>query len=235
MGDDERAFEAVRQGDVDALRALIAADPDVVRARDTTGVSILQVALSHGRREALDVLLECAPELDVFEAAALGRTDRLDVLLESDASLRDAWSPDGFTPLMLAAFFGRPASVDCLLTHGAATDVAARNPLGVHPINAAAAGGNLEALNLLLAHGADVDARMTAGHAPLHAAAANGRDEMVEALLAHGAAPAPRNDEGRTPAHLASDRGHVAIAARLEHRDRHRPGTGPRRSGNAEA
>ena len=49
-------------------------------------MSELLEALYRGDRNRVDEVLAGDPELDVFEAAALGRSDRLGRLLEQDAS-----------------------------------------------------------------------------------------------------------------------------------------------------
>ena len=62
------------------------------------GVSEVMHALYRGHRaEAEAAAVE--EQLDVFEAAALGRHPRLAELLRGDAALALAWSADGFTAL----------------------------------------------------------------------------------------------------------------------------------------
>ena len=69
-------------------------------------MSELLQAIYRGDRARADELLAGDPELDVFEAAAVGRTERLRELLDEDPSLANAWAEDGFQPLGLASFFG---------------------------------------------------------------------------------------------------------------------------------
>ena len=45
-------------------------------------------------------------QVGIFAAAAKGQTAELQSLIEKDPELVNAYSPDGFTPLGLAAFFG---------------------------------------------------------------------------------------------------------------------------------
>ena len=75
------------------------------------GSPAVLTALYHRQAEALDVLLAAGPELDVLDAAATGRLDVLRAHLESDQDALAARSPEGFTPLHLAAFFGGAAAV----------------------------------------------------------------------------------------------------------------------------
>ena len=65
-------------------------------------------AVYRGDEARVDELLAANPDLDVFEAAAIGRSDRVTELLDADPGLVSSWTDDGFTPLHLAAFFRRP-------------------------------------------------------------------------------------------------------------------------------
>ncbi|MFL5334696.1 MAG: ankyrin repeat domain-containing protein, partial [Geminicoccaceae bacterium] len=93
-------------------------------------------------------------ELDIFEAAALGRCQRVLALVAADPALAQALSEDGFTPLHLAAFFaaGTDAAL-ALLDGGADPNAAATNGSELRPINSAAAAGNRELVALLLDRG----------------------------------------------------------------------------------
>jgi len=78
--------------------------------------------------------------------------------------------------------------------------------------------GRADAVDALLAAGADVRARSTNSHAntPLHAAAANGGDvRIITALLAHGADANALEPAGYTPLHLVAERGDLALVELL--------------------
>jgi ankyrin repeat protein len=161
-------------------------------------------------------LLAAGAELDVFEAAAVGRVDRVTDLLDADPGLVSSWSDDGFTPLHLAAFFRHPETARLLVDRGALVDVVARNDqLRVTPLQSAVAARQEETAALLLERGADPNAQQLGGFTPLHAAAQNGDEPLAELLLAHGADPAVAADDGRSAADFARDAGHGAFAERL--------------------
>ena len=215
MDNCQCAFELLQSGDADGLRRLLEENPACAEARDAHGVSLLMQCLYRGGRELAEMIAGKKKALDIFEAAALGRLDRLKEV-SSDAAIINSRSKDGFTALHFAGFFGQPASARVLVENGAAVDAIAANPMKVMPLHSAASARNLEAVRLLLEHGAPPNARQHGGWAPIHAAAQNGDRAMVELLLQHGADPKLANDEGKTPAMVAREKGHAEVAALLE-------------------
>lgn len=209
-------IDAVTAGDTERVREILAEDSSLVAARDDAGVSALLLARYRFDRETTDALLAADPELDVFEAAALGYVDRLRERLLESADAVAAFSADGYTALHLAAFFGKAEVARLLLEHGAAVDVYTRNPFANQPLHAAAAGRHMEVCRVLLAAGADVNATQHGGYTPLHAAAQHGDVEMSELFLSAGADPALVTDTGETPAQTAAAAGHTDLADRLQ-------------------
>ena len=208
-------FDAIAAGDLGRVRALVADDAEAARARDAGGVSAVTQARYHGRDDMVEVLLAAEPELDVFEAAAVGRADRVRELVDSDPALVLAFSPDGFTALHLAAFFGHPDIARLLVERGADTNAVARNPMQVMPLHSAAAARQLEIARLLVDHGADVNAPQERGFTPLHEAAQNGDFELAGLLLERGADREQAAEDGRRAADFASAGGHEQVLALL--------------------
>ena len=216
MGSDADVVAAVREGDLEKLQALISADATLANARDENGVSA--VLLAHYRRqsEMVKLLTSAKSRLDVFEAAALGRPDELREGLQEDPSLIQAWSPDGFTALHLACFFGSEGAARLLLERGAEVALPSRNSMRVTPLNSAAASGQLAVVKMLLERGAPVNAVQHGGWTALHSAANNGDVEMVKLLLAGGADRTLRSDDGRTARDMALEAGHLDVKQILE-------------------
>lgn len=205
---------AVDAGDELAARGLLADHPEVRDAR-RDGVSLVRLAAYAHMRALVADLLDAGTTLDVFDAAALDRVERLQELLDEDPARREEMAPDGFTPLHLAAFFGQVKATELLLNRGAPCEVVSDNALAVRPINAAASGAHTVVVHLLLDHGADVDASMAGGFRPLHAAAHQGEADMVRLLLERGADPNARTDDGRTPLDVATDEATRAVLTSL--------------------
>lgn len=207
--------EAVNAGEAERVRAILVDDGSLVGSRDEAGVSVLMLARYRFDREVTDALLAADPDLDVFEAAALGYVDRLRERLLDDGAAVSAFSPDGFTALHFAAFFGKPEAAKVLLEHGASVDAYTRNPFANQPLHAAAAGRHIEVCRVLIAAGADVNATQHGGFTPLHEAAQHGDAEMTELFLSAGADPTLTTDTGETPAETAAAAGHQDLADRL--------------------
>ena len=161
--------------------------------------SELLEALYRGDRGTVEAALAERPDLTIFEAAAVGDSERVRELLSLQPGSAADWSPDGFTALHLAAFFGRETVAATLLEHGADVNAVARNPLRVQPLHSAAVA------RLLLEYGADPNARQEGGFVPLHSAAQAGNDELYELLLASGADQDAATDDGRTAADFRAD------------------------------
>lgn len=180
-------FEAIEAGNGSETRALLAGDPSLAGTRSATGVSAVLWARYRGEGEVLDAILAADPVLDVFDAAALGRLDRLAEIMAADPAAVNDWSADGFTPVGLAAFFGQPAAVRLLLDHGADVHAVARNAMRVQPLHAATAARDAGSVRMLLEAGADPNAEQQEGYTPLMAARLHDDTEIVALLLAHGA------------------------------------------------
>jgi uncharacterized protein len=154
-------------------------------------MSELLQAIYRGDTARAEELLATQLELDVFEAAAAGRTGRLRELLDRDPSLANAWAEDGFQPLGLASFFGHFDAARLLVERGAEVNSASRNDMRVMPLHSAAATPDAESryelAKLLLEAGADPNARQQDDFTPLMAAEQHGDERLRDLLLAHGA------------------------------------------------
>ena len=181
-----------------------------------SGPSPILEAVYRSDEVRLRELLAPGPQLDVFEAAAVGDAARLRELLRADPGAVRGFTPDGWTPLHLAAFFGRADAVDVLLAAGADLRAASRNHEGNMPLHAALAGRGVGRIStMLLAHGADVRALDAGGHTALHHAAFRDDVGLVNTILARGIDPATRNRDGKTALDIAEEHGHTAVARRL--------------------
>lgn len=206
---------AVDAGDLAAVSAILAAEPSLAGSRGADGVSAVLHARYRFHRDVLDALLAADPDLDVFDAAALGRIDRLRAWLLDVPDTATAVASDGFAALHLAAFFGKPEAARLLIDAGASVHARSSNDFANQPLHAAAAGRHVEVCRVLLAAGADPNAAQHGGYTPLHEVAASGNVELVELFLSAGADPLAVTETGRTAADVAEAAGHLDVARRL--------------------
>ena len=150
-----------------------------------------------------------------------GDLDEIRVLLGDPEGFPDVSAGAAFGPCLTYAVFHGPASlVSRMLELGADPNVDEGD--GFPPLLAALTGGSAQAgvrelVELLLAHGADVDRRGVNGYAPLHVAAGQGDLAMVDLLMSHGADPnvITTVDDMETPVEVAAAAGHVEVVERL--------------------
>jgi uncharacterized protein len=129
-----RIFDLIDAGDRDGLCDLLDGRPDLAESRDPGGLSPVLHALLTGKDDLVDPILDANPALDVFDAAAVGRTRGLQALLDDDPELARAQRPDGSTALHLAARFDQADAAQLLLDRGAdrdARDAEGRTPADV--------------------------------------------------------------------------------------------------------
>jgi ankyrin repeat protein len=151
----------------------------------------------------------------MLEAVMQGDAAQVEACLAADRDTVEFFSSDGWTPLHLAAYFGHREAAECLLAHGANVEVRSNNDMRNLPHHAATANRQHALVELLLEHGADVNAVQSGGFTSLHEAALLGDEELVKLLLARGADKGLVNDAGQTALQIAEEKGHGAVAELL--------------------
>ena len=215
---EQQLFDAVKAGNADQVSRLVAENPALLKARDPNGATPILVAIYHQKPEVVKVLTDAAGTLDIFEASALGRVDRIKQLLHENPSLASAYAADGFYPVGLAAFFGHLDAVKTLLAAGADVHAAARNSFKVQAIHAGVASKNLDIVRAVLEAGADPNAAQQQGFRPIHEAGSSGSRQLAELLLKHGADPTLKGDNGKNAIDIAREKGHAEFADWLANR-----------------
>jgi ankyrin repeat protein len=209
-------LDAVRSGNLHLVALLLEKDP--AAAAD---VSLVRLAAINGHEDVAEFLLDRGARIDIFVAAGLGMTGRVDVILESRPLLIRARTSDGLTPLTyagltplhLAARNGHTATTEVLLAHAAPVGV--QDWQGHTPLHLAAAHGRAAVAALLLDRGARAGAADDAGRTPLHEAARYGRREVTKLLLTSGADVNARQADHGTPLHDAAAAGQTGTVALL--------------------
>jgi ankyrin len=187
-----------------------------VNALDENNITPLHSACYFGRVEIARVLLDGGATTNTkYQGrtpmhAAAESGDYNDVLvaqllLEHGADV-DVLDDDNQTPLHLASFFGRVEMVLVLLSAGA--NASTENTLGLTPLHLVSQGpyhsegDSVGITQLLLEHGADVNAQDKNHASPLDLALYHGRTEIASVLLHYGDTDNGEIDEHPTPRQL---------------------------------
>jgi ankyrin repeat protein len=178
--------QAIVAGDADATASLLAPGTDL-EANLATGLPPLHYAIQVGNADVVSVVLEAGAPIDQ----------------------RDN---QGRTPLMVAACFADAATLQALLDAGAKVDD--RNPQvnDWTAWNFAAGYGNVDALDVLLGVGVDIESRDMFGGTALSNAAFGGWLDATVFLLDHGADANIRDTSGSTPRGWAQFHGDQEVA-----------------------
>lgn len=149
----------------------------------------------------------------LFEAAKLGRTDLIPLLVENGADV-NAYEARGFTPLILAAYNGQPEAVEALIKAGADPCKPDLNQGNTAQMGVAFKGDDRIAARLL-SEKCDVNTRNKAGQTALMMAALFGRTAQIDMLLKAGADPGLLDASGRSAASVAAQQGNGELAGKL--------------------
>jgi len=239
-GGETPLMTAARTGKADAVKVLLAHGADV-NAKEEQGQTALMWAAAEGNTAAASMLLEFGADLrarskggftPLLFAVREGRLDTAQALLKAGANVNETWqSPrrmagSGLTALVLAVANAHYELASALLDAGADPNAAAQGWTALHQItwvrkpgvgtnNPAPQGsGNIDSLELvkrLVAHGADVNAKMTkqanagttelnmSGATPFLMAARTSDAELMRLLAKLGADPLLPNADNTTP------------------------------------
>lgn len=182
----EPIHDAARKGDVKKLKALLQSDPKLVSAKDSNGDTPLHQAALHGQFEAVQALVDAG----------------------ADVNAKNNYPP--FIPDSLNQFFGSNNHQDpiVLLQPSAGHRTRELNAQGLDtrefkngytPLDLAEFASNHgKVMQLLIAHGAEVNARSASGTTPLFWAVMRDQKDDAKFLLDHGANPNTPDSYGDT-------------------------------------
>jgi ankyrin repeat protein len=218
----EQIHEAVRAGNLDKLKVLLAGNPEVVNDKDDRGRTPLFLAVVKGpgkgetwtkdkqgaQTEMVKLLLAYNVNSNsqneaLIRSAGRGPKEIVELLLASKADVH-ASDENGQTALHEAARSGRKEIVELLLVKKA--DINAKDTEGNTPLlKATQFGMGKDVAELLLTRGADVNATNNSGQVSLHEAVYWCNKDLVKLLLSNKANPNSKDYYGCTPVHKAAD------------------------------
>ncbi len=222
-GAEPAIVEAARSGNVPQVQKLIAEGADV-NARGSNAQTALHEGASACRPDVVRVLLKGGAHSGYRDAArrtpgmiasncrdhaALNELLRLLVVAPPKSGGESDTQQHRFT-LHEAAARGDVSLLGMYVKLG--QDVNTPDVRGDVPLEIACRNAKVEAVRLLLGHGARVDRRTAAGTTIMHEAALGGSGEIIELLVKHGApVDTPDVETGSTPLHYAASFGRVPV------------------------
>jgi ankyrin repeat protein len=212
-------YEAVKTGDLGAVRRLIGEDPALVNAPDPSGNTPLHYAAGYGQADIARFLIERGALVDARNqglatplriAASANQHEAARVLLEAGADME---IPDdyGRTPLLICAReTGDVEMARLLLDHGANVNVEDR--FGDTPIVLSAWRGFAGQVDLFLDRGAETPIDGDCGRQLVEYSVAKGLVRLFGVLDAEGADFTKPMESGWTKLHSAAKGGSTEIA-----------------------
>lgn len=194
--------DAARKGDLKKVQEILAADPKALDSQDGNGDTALHQAALHGQYKVAEALIAAG----------------------ANVNLKNSYPP--FKPEDLGQFFASSNHVDpIMLLHASNRSDAAnthqvseqdiRNN-GYTPLALAEfASDHNKMVQLLVAHGADVNLRGYTGATPLFWAVLRDEKDDEKFLLDHGADPNVANAFGDTPLICAVQLGYMSLVPTL--------------------
>jgi len=214
--------EAVKTGNLAAVKALVEKDPAQVNAKDEAGRMPLHWAARGMSNEVLAYLVEKGADLNALDnngtaplhsLASRGNADGVRILLAKGADI-NIKAPNQSTPLHFAAL-GRRIEVVRLLAERKA-DLEGRDQQGRTPLVAAAREmAGMDIVRTLLDLGAKIDAADGSGDTALSLAAWRGSADVVSLLLERKAAFPVNTPDGRQLLGFAVSTGLADLFARM--------------------
>lgn len=208
--------EAIKANNMLAVKEMLDENPTLIHSVTPEGISMVMLAAYHRYSKLLEVLVVRKRHLDIFEAAATGVLREVERNVIKNKINLIEYSPDGYTALHFAAWFGHYEVAKYLIMKGSNINAVSKNDSKVTPLHSAVAAGYGDIASLLAERGADVNAKQGDGNTPLHVAVTNGHARIVQMLLEKGADPSVKNNLGKTPADLAREKKMEEVSKLLE-------------------
>lgn len=145
---------AVKSGSLNVAVVLANWPQTKVEVRNATDESPLMLAALNGETALCQLLIRKGADVNkpgwapLHYAATNGHLEAMNLLLEENAYI-DAASPNGTTPLMMAAHYGTESAVKLLLEAGA--DPLLKNTQGLSALDFANRGSRIESANIISA------------------------------------------------------------------------------------
>jgi ankyrin repeat protein len=171
----EQIVDAAKNGDLPAVRDILAEDPSKLNATDEDEYTPLHWACMRARWDVARFLIERGAELN-------------------------AVGGDGGTPINWCVHHDNVDIIDLMVEKGAKLNT--RNQWGMTELHTAVWRGCINVVEYLLDHGSDPMIRTNEGWTAMHYAFRSGHDDVIELLKGRGLPLDEKDNQGRLPRHL---------------------------------
>jgi len=202
----------IETGNTQELDLLLRSHPELVKETTSHDVSPLLLSCYYNKPAILQVILRYTKTLTIHEACAAGLFNQVEAMVQQIPAVVNEISAQGFSPLGIAAHFGKEDIVRHLLMQHADPNIPSQNGYHVYPLQAAISNNFDQVAKLLIQAEAEVNVTQASGLTPLHLAAQSGNIELIICLLENGADITVQADGGFTAADLAKEKGFREIA-----------------------
>jgi ankyrin repeat protein len=172
---EEPMVEAAKNGDFQAVKALLAADPSKLNATDQDNFTALHWACMRAHWDVAEYLIQKGADLNVVGG-------------------------DGGTQINWAVNHDHVEIIRLLIQNGAKLNI--RNRWGMTELHTAIWRGSIHVVEYLLNHGSDPRIKTNEGWTAMHYAYRSGHDNVIELLKKRGVSMDEKDNMGRTPQYL---------------------------------
>jgi quinoprotein dehydrogenase-associated probable ABC transporter substrate-binding protein len=233
---DQELSNAVVASDRDRVAFLLGKGADIGKLNQQ-GLAPLHTAARQRDSDMIAFLIEKGADVNerdkdgwtpLLHASFRNHVPSVAALAKSGADLNEA-APGGFTPLSVAIAEGKFFAAKALLDAGASVDrpagadeltplmLIASQPLQEQRTASLNQGpSSVDIARILIADGADVNAKSKKGVTPLMVAAAHDNPPLVSLLLQKGADPKIKTPDGKTALDIAKDNRNEASVRQIE-------------------
>jgi RNA polymerase sigma factor (sigma-70 family) len=213
--DKVQLFIAIRIGNITQVKDILTKDPTLVKTQEEKKVTMSHLRIASGWKSAEETLAH-VPQARTGTgwsplrwAIWYGDRTVVEILLDREAMVEaEDWN--------IAATYGYRDIIALFIERGLTINPQSK---GQTPLHTAVSVNQKEVVELLLANGADINARDEADLTPLHWGAAAGHQEIVALLLANSSDINAQDKAGRTPLYWATKNSHTSIMELLSRYD----------------
>jgi len=224
-GFSQEIFETVQAGNLEKVKALLKADPNLLNSTRENGDTPLHFAAYAGHKDIVQYLLSKNAQIDqtnngnataLIYAVYFGHKEVAEVLLAEGAECNSA-DFSGRTSLHYAASNDRLDIVQILIENGAEIDMRASGYYGRTALHLALQNDHIDVATYLIEKGANINQTEDAyGWSALYWSLRRQQTEMAKQLIFLGANMHLTDNDGKTPIRMAVEYGYTDIVDLLQ-------------------